>query len=174
MTLFIAESNDRVRRCLVSIAASVEGVKVVGEAGDVGEAIGGIKRTRPDSVIAAVHMSGGSGFDILSAAKSSTSPPIVTLLASGPCSECEMKCSAMGGDFFFEKSGQLKQIVTNIVLLAHNGYRQGYGAELTTEQDPTSYVSNAAVPEPYPSGIKRTICPFAVGTSGIQERQANA
>jgi DNA-binding NarL/FixJ family response regulator len=119
MTLFIADTNDRVRERLASIAASVEGIAVVGEAGDVGSAIGGIKRAKPDSVIVALPLSGGSGLDVLSSAQSVNPASAALMLTQSPCNECENKCFALGADYFFEKSSELKKIVTTIVLLAH-------------------------------------------------------
>ncbi|MCX6143018.1 MAG: response regulator [Ignavibacteriales bacterium] len=119
MKLFIADTNDRVRQRLASIAASVEGLAVAGEAGDVGNAVEGIKRAKPDSVIVALPLSGGSGLDVLSAAKSMNPASVAIMLTQSPCSECQQKCFAMGADYFFEKSGEMKKIVTTLVLLAH-------------------------------------------------------
>ena len=102
---------------MASIAASVEGIAVVGEAGDVGNAVGGIKRAKPDSVIVALSMSGGSGLDVLSAAKSMNPASVTIMLTLSPCSECQQKCFAMGADHFFEKSCEMKRIVMTLVLL---------------------------------------------------------
>jgi DNA-binding NarL/FixJ family response regulator len=132
MTLFIADTNDRVRQRLASIAASVEGIEVVGEAGDVGNAVGGIKRAKPDSVIVALPMSGGSGLDVLSAAKSMNPASVAIMLTLSPCSECQQKCFAMGADYFFEKSGEMKKIVTTLVLLAHQSSPQKVGGARET------------------------------------------
>jgi two-component system, NarL family, response regulator DevR len=118
MTLFIADTNDRVRQCLASLAACVEGIEVVGEAGDVQEAIGGIKRAKPDSVIVALQMSGGSGIDVLSAAKSTNPATVIIMLTVDERSECKLNCLAQGADYLFEKSGEVKKIVTTLVLLA--------------------------------------------------------
>ena len=100
---------------MASIAASVEGIAVVGEAGDVGNAVGGIKRAKPDSVINALK--GGSGLDVLSAAKSMNPSSVVVMLTQSSCSECQQKCFAMGADHFFEKSCEMKRIVMTLVLL---------------------------------------------------------
>lgn len=122
MTLFIADMNDRVRQRLASIAAGVAGIVVVGEAGEVGEAIGGINRTKPDSVIVATHMLGGSGLDVFHAAKATKPTPVIMMLSERPCSECKEKFQAMGADYFFHESGELKKIVTTLVLLAHKTF----------------------------------------------------
>ena len=143
MKLFIADTNDRVRERLASIAASVEGIAVVGEAGDVGNAVGGIKRAKPDSVIVALPLSGGSGLDVLSAAKSMNPASIAIMLTQSPCSECQQKCFAMGADYFFEKSGQMKKIVTTLVLLAHQLSPKKLGEGRET---PTGLVRSLLVP----------------------------
>ena len=123
MTLFIAETNDRIRQSLASLAACVEGIELVGEAGDVREAIGGIKRAKPDSVIVALQLSGGSGLDVLSATRAANPAAVVIMLALDRQLEYRVKCLAQGADYFFEKSGEIKKIVTTLVLLAHGGAR---------------------------------------------------
>jgi DNA-binding NarL/FixJ family response regulator len=159
MTLFIADTNDRVRQSLASIAASVVGVSIAGEAGDVEHAIGGIKRAKPDSVIIALPMSGGSGLDVLSAAKSANPDSVAIMLTQGPCSECELKCFAMGADYFFEKSGELKKIVTTLVLLAHQSKSERIGAKREAARDPVHFLSNPLQQtQSLPSGIPAT-CP---------------
>lgn len=122
MKLFIADMNDRARQRLASIAAGVAGIVVVGEAGEVGEAIGGINRTKPDSVIVATHMRGGSGLDVLHAAKATKPTPVIMMLSERPCIGCKEKFQAMGADYFFYESGELKKIVTTLVLLAHKTF----------------------------------------------------
>ena len=136
MTLFIADTNDRVRRCLASLAACVEGIELVGEAGDVKEAIGGIKRAKPDSVIVALQMSGGSGLDVLSAAKSANPATVIIMLTIDERRECKLECLALGADYFFEKSGGIKKIVTTLVLLAHRSYQKEIKVEPLAVQNP--------------------------------------
>lgn len=181
MTLFIAETNDRVRQRLASIAASVEGISVVGEAGDVGNAIGGIKRAKPDSVIVALPMSGGSGLDVLSAAKSTNPASVAIMLTLGPCSECRHKCFAMGADYFFEKSGEMKKILTTLVLLSHQSHQQGFLTDrdipdradrLHLDHMEQSEFSAANVPATCPriaasSSPKNDLCFLAGGASRV-------
>lgn len=165
MTLFIAETNDRVRQRLASIAASVEGITVVGDAGDVKEAVGGINRAKPDSVIVAIPMSGGSGLEVLSAAKSSNPASVAIMLSLGPCSECEHKCFSMGADYFFEKSGELKKIVTTLVLLAHDNNRQDLVKELNQGEDSGHpFPDTSRAPQPTFSDLTPATCPRLTAT----------
>ena len=124
MTLFIAETNDRIRQSLASLAACIEGIELVGEAGDVRDAIVGIKQARPDSVVVALQLSGGSGLDVLSAARSMNPAPHAILLTQGSCYEREHQYHALGADYVFAKSGEIKRIVTTLVYLAHRAYQR--------------------------------------------------
>ncbi len=171
MTLFIAETNDRVRQRLASIAASVEGITVVGEAGEVKEAVGGINRTRPDSVIIAMPMSGGSGLEVLAAAKSARLSSTAIILTSAPCSECEHRCFSMGADYFFEKSGELKKLVTTLVLLAHGNSQQssvehGHRGDATTQPSDDSL---PAAPQTLLNVIPE-VCPRLIAISKAKSR----
>jgi DNA-binding NarL/FixJ family response regulator len=69
MKLFIADDNIPFRKRLTTILSSIEGVEIVGSAGEVPTAIELIEKTAPDAVILDIHMEGGSGFDVLSAVK---------------------------------------------------------------------------------------------------------
>lgn len=161
MTLFIADSNDRVRQRLASIAASVEGVTIVGEAGDVGEAIRGIKRAKPDSVIISLPLAGGSGLEVLSACKSFNPTTVTIMLSLSPCIVCEHKCFDLGADYFFEKSGELKKIVTTLVLLAHKAFQQ--------PSDPEKTSASSVLLQPMYSASIPVSCPRAGSGSMLKD-----
>jgi DNA-binding NarL/FixJ family response regulator len=124
MKLFIADPNERIRQYSASLAACVEGIEIVGEAGDVQEAIGGIKRAKPDSVIVALQLSGGTGFDVLSAAKPTDPSIVIMMLTIDERPEYRLESLALGADYFFEKSHEIKKIITTLVLLAHRSYQE--------------------------------------------------
>jgi DNA-binding NarL/FixJ family response regulator len=162
MTLFIADTNDRIRQCLASLAACVEGIEVVGEAGDVQEAIGGIKRAKPDSVIVALQMSGGSGLDVLSAAKSTNPAAVIIMLSVDERRECKLECLALGADYFFQKSGEIKKIVTTLVLLAHQSYRERIWVDQDAAQNPTRCVPGmSGQSDSIPSSVAATYARIA-------------
>jgi DNA-binding NarL/FixJ family response regulator len=144
---------------LASLAACVEGIEVVGEAGDVQGAIGGIKRAKPDSVIVALPMSGGSGLDVLSVAKSTNPSAVAIMLTQDLCSKCEYACFAMGADYFFEKSSEVKKIITTLVLLAHQSSQQG---PCVGQEPAQRYIRSVLCPselsDSFPS-IDEAICP---------------
>ncbi len=107
MKLFIADDNAPFRTRLTSILAAIEGIEIVGVAGDVPGAIAGIRRTKPDTVILDVHMPGGDGLDVLHEIKSSRSAPVVIMLTIGPRRSYETISYLTGADYFFEKTSEL-------------------------------------------------------------------
>jgi DNA-binding NarL/FixJ family response regulator len=110
MRLFIADDNIPFRSRLASLFSDVEGISVVGEAGDVPGAIEGIRQSMPDTIILDIHMPGGNGLDILQVAKSFTPAPTVIMLTVGPRSEYETTSYLTGADYFFEKSSDLRRM----------------------------------------------------------------
>jgi DNA-binding NarL/FixJ family response regulator len=110
MRLFIADDNVAFRTHLVSHLLNTEGIEIVGEAGNVPEAIAAIRQTKPDVVILDLHMPGGNGFDVLQVVKSSKPNPIVILLTVGSRSEYQTTSYLAGADYFFEKSSDLRKM----------------------------------------------------------------
>jgi DNA-binding NarL/FixJ family response regulator len=124
MTLFIADKNKGFRNSLASIASSVREITIVGMTGEVWDAVWGIRGARPDTVIVSLPMSGGSGLDVLSAAKATNPASVAIMLTQSPCMECQRKCFGMGADYFFEKSSATKKLITTLVSLAHQSFQQ--------------------------------------------------
>ena len=118
--LFIADDNIPFRTRLASILADMDGIIVVGVAGDVPEAIEEIERLKPDSIILDIQMPGGSGLDVLRVAKSANPAPTVIMLTVGPKSEYETTSYLVGADYFFEKSSDLR----NMARLLKNSARR--------------------------------------------------
>lgn len=118
MTLFIADDNEKFRQRLATILSGIAGIEVVGQAGHVQEAITAISRMKPDMIILDIHMPGGSGLDVLQAARSVKPGPVVMMLTVGPSSEYREKSLAMGANYFFEKSSDMKKMMATLTQLA--------------------------------------------------------
>jgi DNA-binding NarL/FixJ family response regulator len=118
MRLFIADDNVLFRTLLASVFSEMEGINVVGDAGDVPGAVEGITRLQPDAVILDIHMPGGSGLDVLRVAKSFSPSPTVIMLTVGPRSEYETASYLTGADYFFEKSSDLKKMAQVVKKIA--------------------------------------------------------
>ncbi len=111
MKLFVADDNVEFRKQLISSLLEMEGIEIVGEAGNVLESIAAIKKTQPDVVILDLHMPGGNGFHVSQALKLSKPSPIVIMLTVGPKREYESLSYLTGADYFFEKSSDLRKMM---------------------------------------------------------------
>jgi DNA-binding NarL/FixJ family response regulator len=125
MTLLIADDSTEFRRRLASIITCLDDIEVVGQAGNVLEAIGAIGRTKPDAVILDIHMPGGSGLDVLKVAKAATPAPVIMMLTVCSGNEYREKCFAIGADYFFEKSNDLTKMMSTLTKLARKFKARG-------------------------------------------------
>ena len=88
----------------------LDGIEIVGQAENVTEAIGTIKKLHSDVVILDIRMPGGSGIDVLQNIKQGEAVPIVIILTNYPYPGYQQKCLQAGADFFLDKSTEFDQI----------------------------------------------------------------
>ena len=110
MNVFIAEDSALVRERLIDLLSDLPDVAVVGWARSPAEAVEGIRDLTPDVVILDIHLSGGSGMDVLARIKRSGSPPTVVVLTNYVYPEYRKRCMELGADFFFDKSADFDRI----------------------------------------------------------------
>ena len=121
MKLFIADDSTLVRDCLVTLISEIEGVELVGQAGDAPEAIEGIQHLRPDVVILDVRMPGGNGIQVLEAIKKKNAAPVVIMLTAFPYPQYRKKCLEAGAEYFFDKATEFERIAQVVEQLAGPG-----------------------------------------------------
>jgi DNA-binding NarL/FixJ family response regulator len=80
--ILIADDHPIVREGLGKLLATEDGFKVVGQAADGVEALGGVRRLRPDVLLLDVAMPRASGMDVLSELSKSESPCHVIVLTA--------------------------------------------------------------------------------------------
>jgi DNA-binding NarL/FixJ family response regulator len=120
MKVFIADDSPIVRERLGSLVGEVKGVEVIGQAGDVAEALAGIRRLRPDVVILDIQMPGGSGIEVLRQVKGEYQNCIVIMLTNYPYPQYRKRCMEAGADFFFDKSSEFEEAVRVLARLVEN------------------------------------------------------
>lgn len=91
--------------------SKVDGISIIGEAGDVQEAIRDITALRPDVVILDIRMPGGNGIDVLQRVKKDFPDTIVMVLTNYPYPEYREKCMHEGADYFFIKSLEFTKVI---------------------------------------------------------------
>ena len=108
--VFIADDSLIVREHLVTLLDELAGIKIVGQAEHVSEAISMIRNLQPDVVILDIRMPGGSGIDVLRNIKQHGVGPMVIILTNYPYPGYRQKCLQAGADFFLDKSTEFDQI----------------------------------------------------------------
>ena len=111
MRIYIVDDSEILRSRLVQLLSEIEGIKVVGEAGFVREAVRDIKRLNPDIAILDMKMTDGSGIDILTAIKRDEMTTKVVIFTNYPYLQYRKKSLDAGADFFFYKATDLDKLL---------------------------------------------------------------
>jgi DNA-binding NarL/FixJ family response regulator len=112
MRIMIADDSVVVRERLVRLLIDIQGIEVIGQAGDAAEARGLAEKLKPDVVILDLRMPNGSGADVLQDMKKLNPTPKVIMLTNYPHPENRKKCIDRGADYFFDKSTEFKKVVS--------------------------------------------------------------
>lgn len=118
MKLFIADDNAQFRNRLIELLSTIEHVEIVGSAENAPASLASIEHTLIDAVILDIHMTGGSGLDILPAMRSARPDVKILMLTVGQRNEYEARCIALGADYFFNKARDMKKMIRTIRRLA--------------------------------------------------------
>jgi DNA-binding NarL/FixJ family response regulator len=110
MRVFIADDSRAVVERLADLLEEVPGAELVGQAGDVAEAIRGIQKIKPDAVILDLQMPGGTGLDVLRAIRADHPYLLVLICTNYPHSEYRQECLSAGANFFLDKSADFEKI----------------------------------------------------------------
>jgi len=116
--VFIVEDSGSIRQRLASMLEGIEGVTVVGEAETPGEALEGILRTQPDSVVLDLHLIGGSGLDVLRLAQPHAPHTVFIVLTNYANAQYRRVCMQAGAAYFFDKSGEIAKVRDVIAALS--------------------------------------------------------
>jgi DNA-binding NarL/FixJ family response regulator len=110
MKVFIVDDSRVVAERLAGLLDEVPGALVVGQAGDVPEAVNGIQKMKPDALILDLHMPGGSGLDVLRAIRTDHPDLYVLICTNYPYPEYREECLAAGANLFLDKSAEFEKI----------------------------------------------------------------
>ena len=69
IAVFVVDDTPSMRERLRELLDDIDGVEVVGEAGNLVDATAGILRTHPDCVLLDYQIEGGTGVDVLRAVR---------------------------------------------------------------------------------------------------------
>jgi len=110
MNVFIVEDSASIRERLAAMLGDIEGVSVVGQAETPAEALEGILRTRPDSVVLDIQLTGGSGLDVLRKAHPQVPATVFIVLTNHADPQYRRICMQAGAAYFFDKSSEIAKV----------------------------------------------------------------
>jgi len=118
LKLFIVDDSDILRNNLADILSEIDGTEIIGEADDGINAIAGILEASPDLVILDIRMPGADGFEVLQETKKSLPDTKVIMFSNHSYSLYRQKSIDLGADYFFEKSGEINELLSTVEKLA--------------------------------------------------------
>lgn len=110
MNVFVVEDAAQVRKRLVAMLRTVPGVKVVGEAESVGDAISGVLGSDTDTVLLDLQLTDGSGLDVLTAIKAQRPGLHVIVLSNFTSTQHRRASMGAGADVFLDKSQEFGRV----------------------------------------------------------------
>jgi len=124
MNVFLVEDSPLVCQRLVEMIEADGAHRVVGQAANYDDAVGGIAATSPDVGIFDIKLARGSGIDALAEAKRRL-PALVGIVMSNYATPQHVKASAeAGADFFLDKSSDFERITEILSSLAGGNQRK--------------------------------------------------
>ncbi len=110
LTVFLVEDSLAIRARLAETIRSIDGTRLVGEAGTVGAAIAGIRSSHPGAVILDLQLEDGSGLDVLKAVHPRSPALHVAVLTNYATDQHRRACMNAGAEFFLDKSSDFPRI----------------------------------------------------------------
>jgi len=122
--VFIVEDSAPIRERLVGLLRDTEGVTVVGEADTAKAAVEGILRTRPDTVVLDIQLSGGSGIEVLRKIHPLAPEVIFIVLTNHSNPQYRRICTEAGASHFLDKTSEFAKVMEVIAGLGGAGQQR--------------------------------------------------
>ena len=110
LRVFLVEDSKAIRERLVELLGGIENVSIVGEAGTQAEAVSGIYRTHPDSVVLDVQLPEGSGLGVLREIHRHVPAIKFIVLTNHANAQCRKICMNAGASHFLDKSSEFGDV----------------------------------------------------------------
>lgn len=107
---------------LESMLAPLEGVEVLGSAGNVADALALIERVQPNAIVLDLRLPDGSGTRILQHVKQNDDGVAVIVLTAHPSPPVRETCLALGADYFIDKSLEFRRVAQVLEELASKAH----------------------------------------------------
>jgi DNA-binding NarL/FixJ family response regulator len=116
--IFIVDDSAAIRTRLAEILASVPNVVIVGEAESASQAIAGILRTQPDSVLLDLNLMGSTGIDVMRAVRPKAPGVVFVVLTNHAEPQYRQASTRAGAAYFLDKSRDFERVPEVIAEIA--------------------------------------------------------
>ena len=118
LQVLLADRHALVRAGIRALIERIDGVEVVGETGDAGEALRLIKELRPDLVLLDIAMPGMNEFEVLEKSTRQFPEVHIIVLAAGQSGEGAIRALRAGAAGYLHKSANSTELVDAIATVA--------------------------------------------------------
>jgi DNA-binding NarL/FixJ family response regulator len=110
MNVFVIEDSPQVRKRIVAMLRTIDGVTVVGEAATVRDGIAGLLASGAETLLLDLQLEDGSGLEVLSAIKP-LRPNLRVIVLSNLANQQYREASALAGaEIFLDKSNEFARL----------------------------------------------------------------
>jgi Response regulator containing a CheY-like receiver domain and an HTH DNA-binding domain len=108
--VLVVDDSEVIRNRLLYLLADINGLNVVGQAGNAAEGYALYRSLDPDIIILDIRMPGESGISLLQKIKQDSQATIIAILTNYPYSAYRKRCMELGADYFFDKSTEFEKL----------------------------------------------------------------
>jgi DNA-binding NarL/FixJ family response regulator len=120
--VYIVDDSPSIRARLVEMLRGMERVRVVGEAASAPEAVAGILRERPDSVLLDLHLVGCTGLDVMRSVHPQAPEIVFVVITNHAEAQYRRAAQAAGAAYFLDKSREfdrVREVIAEIAATRH-------------------------------------------------------
>jgi len=120
--VYIVEDSAAIRARLAEMLSRMERVSVVGEADSAREAVAGILRERPDSVLLDLNLMGRTGIDVMKTVRPKAPEIVFVVLTNHAEPQYRRAATDAGAAYFLDKSREfdrVREVIAEIAATRH-------------------------------------------------------
>jgi DNA-binding NarL/FixJ family response regulator len=121
VSVLIADDSALMQERLKALLETIPWISVVAQVGDVDSAEAAINQLNPAVVILDLRLP-GNGLKALERIKVKPTAPIIIMFTAFTTFFHRQKCLALGADYFFDKTTDLKEFQTTLKLIAQQSH----------------------------------------------------
>ncbi|HEX3099294.1 MAG TPA: response regulator [Usitatibacter sp.] len=120
--VYIVEDSAPIRARLAEMLSGMERVSVVGESANAREAVAGILRVRPDSVLLDLNLMGRTGIDVMRSVHPKAPEIVFVVLTNHAEAQYRRAATDAGAAYFLDKSNEfdrVREVIAEIAATRH-------------------------------------------------------